>query len=377
MPGARRGGTAPRPTRRGVGVIALLAGLVALAVGTDTGELLPLTVAVAIAVVAAPMAAFLRARRARARLAVTATASPPLSVVGGEVSLVMAVTNRTSGRAPALSIASPTASWRPRPLGPAPASASAVPRCSWLVPAGLQSLGACPPGRVVDFTSPVPSRRRGAFVLRLGHVWVLDPLGLFGAPGPPVPPATAVFYPAADLDGDWPAPRRREPTSASTAPESNGGRDGSGDLVGIRPYVAGDRLSLLHWPARARTGAWFVRQFAPEFAPAWRLVLDDRLGVHRQRDFEAMVARAHGMVLELWDEGRTVELCTLSGTSRLLPPVPAGLEEGRVVLATVLPRHGAGSRPLSDAGGGDGTVLTTVTGARSLPDDVERIVVGS
>jgi len=74
MTGARRGATAPRPTRRGVGAIVLLTGLVAVALGTGTHELLPLTVAVGIPVVLAPMSAFLRARRARARLSVTAVA---------------------------------------------------------------------------------------------------------------------------------------------------------------------------------------------------------------------------------------------------------------------------------------------------------------
>jgi uncharacterized protein (DUF58 family) len=377
MTGARRAATAPRPTRRGAGVIVVLTAMVVLVVGTGTGELLPLTVAIGVPVVAAPISAFLRARRARARLSVTAAASPAMSVVGGEVSLGIDVTNRTSRRAPALAIADPTANWRRRPPGPAPASVALRPWRPWVLPAGLTSLGACPPGRVVTFTVAVPSRRRGAFVLRLDHVWVLDGLGLFGAPGPVVAPATAVFYPSADLDGHWPTWRRKEPMSQSAGSASNLGRDGTGDLMGIRPYMAGDRLSLLHWPARARTGAWFVRQFAPELGAAWRLVLDDRAGVHRQADFEAMVARAHAMVLELWDEGRTVELCTMSGTSRLVSPVPAGLEEARLLLATVLPKDGAARPPVSESGGGSGTVITTGTAARSLPDDVERIVVGT
>jgi uncharacterized protein (DUF58 family) len=376
MTGARRGGTAPRPTWRGAVAVALFVGVLVVAVGTGTRELLPLTVAIGIPVVAAPLSAFLRARRARARLSVTAAATPSMSVVGADVGLVIEVTNRSPRRAPALAIARTTASWRQRPLDPASSSAAGRPFRPWLVPSGLQSLAACAPGRVVTVTSPVSSRRRGAFVLRLEHAWVLDAFGLFGAPGPVVPPAAAVFYPAADLRGDWPARGQDEPSSASAGPASSVGRDGSGDLTGLRPYVAGDRLSLLHWPARARTGAWFVRQFAPEFGAAWRLVLDDRAGVHRRTDFEAMLARAHGMVLELWDEGRTVELCTMSGTSRLLPPVPAGLEEARLLLATVLPRDGTG-RPVDDTGGHLGTVLTTVSAARSLPDDVERVVVGT
>lgn len=148
-----------------------------------------------------------------------------------------------------------------------------------------------------------------------------------------------------------------------------GGRDGPGDLVGIRPYVAGDRLSLLHWPARARYGTWFVRQFEPEAGQETRLVLDDRVGVHRRSDFEAMLSTAERLVELCWEGGRTVELCTLSGVSTRLTPSPRTLEQAQVFLASLLPR--AAAEPTVP----DGAVLTTTTGARSLPDRFDRIVV--
>ncbi|MGH9016860.1 MAG: DUF58 domain-containing protein [Acidimicrobiales bacterium] len=383
MAGARRRGSVPRPTRRGVGAVFVLGALVVLAVTSGTGELIPLIVAVAVPLLAAPVSAWRRAGQGRARLSVTA-AAPPMSVVGGAAILEIGVTNHTGRGAPALCFAVPVTRWRRRPPGPAPGTPSfSAPtkekrQGRWLVPSALEPVGPCPPGRVVGFSSPVPSARRGVFTLRLGQAWVLDPFGLFGAAGPVVAPVTVTLYPPADGPGPTPVAPRLGSMAATARPVTGTGRDGSGDLVGIRPYVAGDRLSLLHWPARARTGAWFVRQFAPEGADTRRLVLDDRAGVHRQADFEAMLARAHAMVLALGDAGRTVELCTMSGTVRLVAPVPAGLEQARLVLATVLPRDPTDAGGVGRGGAGrDGTVLTTATGARSLPDDVERIVVGT
>jgi len=70
--------------------------------------------------------------------------------------------------------------------------------------------------------------------------------------------------------------------------------------------------------------------------------------------------------------GRSIELCTLSGMSSTVAPAPMALEQAQVLLATLLPRPRA-----ADIDAAEGTVLTTVTGARTLPDLVDRIVVGA
>lgn len=355
----------PRPTRRGVGVLSVFGGLVALAVGTGTSELAPLAVAVGLPVLVAPAAASIRARQVRSRLALDASVSPALGVAGGDMTLQIGVTNRSLAAAPAVAVEAPGRRWRRRGEGAGDSDAAPA----LLVPAGLITLPAPAPRVRGVFSSAVPTRRRGVFVLPARASWVLDPFGLFGARGPVVPAARAVVYPAARHDVVWAPVGDASPTGA-TEPRPGHGRDGPGELVGIRPYVAGDRLSLLHWPARARYRAWYVRQFGPDEGGRTRLVLDDRTGVHRRRDFEAMVADAHGLVELCWREGRTVELCTLSGRSATLAPVAAGIEDGRVLLATVLPRATGGDM---DVGG---TVITTTTGAQSLPAGTDRIVVG-
>jgi uncharacterized protein (DUF58 family) len=220
-------------------------------------------------------------------------------------------------------------------------------------------------------TSPAPSARRGVFVLPALDSWVLDAFGLWGAPGPTVPAASVVVHPEPDPDAAWTADPGGDPGHGTTTAAPAHGRDGPGELVGLRPYAAGDRLSLLHWPARARYGAWFVRQFAPELGAQWRLVLDDRAGVHRQADFERMLSTAEGLIELCWQAGRSIELRTLSGMSSTVAPAPQALEQAQVLLATVLPRKRG-----VDIDAAEGTVLTTATGARSLPDLVDRIVVG-
>jgi uncharacterized protein (DUF58 family) len=209
------------------------------------------------------------------------------------------------------------------------------------------------------------------FVLGAERGWVLDAFGLCGVPGPSVPAVTVVVHPRPDPQAEWPDEGGNDLLHETTVASHAHGHDGPGDLVGIRPYVVGDRLSLLHWPSRARYGTWFVRQFAPELGSQSRLVLDDRAGVHRRADFERMLSTAQGLVEQCSHRGRTIELRTLSGKSTMLAPAPLALEQAEVLLASLLP-----GTPATDIGTGDGTVLTTATGARSLPETVDRIVVG-
>ena len=377
-PGARRPASgrrglrnfAPLPTRRGLGLLAVAVVLLVVTIVTDTPDLVPLVVALGLPLVVAPVSASIRAARARSGVTVGALADPPVSAVGSDVIVRFRVANRTTRRAPALGLPAPLPRWRPWQAGAARGPAAAG-RRRLLVPAHLLSLPAVRARSAEEQAGAVPSSRRGVFVLPTGRAWVLDAFGLCGVPGPTVPAVTVVLHPRPDAGAGWPWGTRGDAGHDAATVDPGPGRDGPGDLVGIRPYEPGDRLSLIHWPARARFGAWFVRQFAPELGPEWRLVLDDRAGVHRRADFERMLGTAQGLVEHCWREGRAVELRTLSGRSARLAPVPGGLEQAQVLLATLLP--GAGG---ADPGTAGGTVLTTATGARTLPAVVDRIVVG-
>jgi uncharacterized protein (DUF58 family) len=374
----------PRPTRRGLGVLTAVVGLLTLTLATATPELVPLVVAVGLPLVVAPVSATARSRRARRTLVLGALVSPPMSSVGAETTLEIRVTNHGARGAVDVGVASPSARWRPwradaGPLpSPAPSSSSRgiglVPwvRARMMVPSGLVALPTPGPQTSALATSRAPSARRGVFVLPAVDSWVLDAFGLWGGRGPTVPAVSLVVHPEPDPDAAWSAEPVGDPGDGTPAAAPSHGRDGPGDLVGIRPYAAGDRLTLLHWPARARYGAWFVRQFAPELGAQWRLVLDDRAGVHRKADFERMLSTAEGLIELCGQAGRSIELCTLSGMSSTVAPAPMALEQAQVLLATLLPRPRAAGIDAAE-----GTVLTTATGARSLPDLVDRIVVGA
>jgi Protein of unknown function DUF58 len=366
----------PRPTRRGLGVLSVLVGLVVLAIVNDTPELVPLIVAVGLPSVVAPVSAAVRGRRARTGLVVSTLVSPPMSAVGGDVTLEIRVTNRTSRPAPVVSITPTPAQWHPRRpgslTGPSAAGTTSTPPPALIVPRRLVTLPAPGPRSSAAVTSPVPSGRRGVFTLAPPRGWVLDPFGLWAAPGPAVATATVVLHPEPDPSAQWPTPTGTPLPEGTNVVIGAPGREGPGELVGLRPYQAGDRLSLVHWSSRARYGTWFVRQFAPDVGSEPRLILDDRAGVHRQSEFEEMLCTAESLVELCWRDGRTIELRTLSGSSTRLSPVPLALEQAQVLLATVLPRM---TTTVPDAGGGP--VLTTVTGARTLPDRVDRIVVGA
>jgi len=375
--GRPRGFTAARPTWRGVGALGVSASLLALSLASATYELLPLVAFTAVAVLTAPVSAAARGGRARRDAALQVEALPAVTPVGGKAVVRISFTRRSTRPLPPLAMEGCRGRW----VAEAPNPASRPRRTRrrqerrelglpsrLLAPRGLVTLP--DPSAGEAFTSPVPTARRGVVRLPGAHTWVRDPFGLFAAPGPPLPTVTVVVHPRPDGEARWPTPawRTGAQDTANVAPAS--GRDGAGDLMGIRPYVAGDRLSLLHWPARARYGSWFVRQFAAEDSTGLRLVIDDRAGVHRRTDFEAMLSAVQGLVDAAYVEGRVFELATLSGSFMTLECGPRSLEASNVMLAAVLPRHGV-SVPLKRGG----VVVTTATGAQNLPAGVEHIVV--
>jgi uncharacterized protein (DUF58 family) len=137
-----------------------------------------------------------------------------------------------------------------------------------------------------------------------------------------------------------------------------------GELEGIRPYVLGDRLSLLHWPAKARYGTWFVRQFGADGASTVPLVLDDRAGVHRKAEFERLLSAMVWALDDAMEGGCPVHLLTLTGRSVLVEPTAEGRAEACLALAELQPSIARAARhPVIPVGA---VLLTTRTGAERL-----------
>jgi len=354
-----------RPTFRGVVTLGAFGLVIAAAVTTGTPELAPLAVVIGIPLLAGPVLAHRRAHFAIASTALHAHVEPGAVEAGSAMQVRLSVTNRSTGgtAAPWIGLPSVEDEWRRRGADP-----HASRRARWMAPS-VPSLRALPhpaPGRTESYLFDVPTGRRGVFTLPPQRSWAHDPFGLVGAPGPVTPAVTAVVHPAARrVDHPAVGPSTSDVGSTSTATVDPGPGDGLGELGGLRPYVAGDRLSLLHWPAKVRYGTWFVRQFDAEGTATACVVLDDRAGVHRRVEFERLVSAALWVVLETAQSSGAVQVTTLTGRTYCFAPDDRGRSEARLVLAELqpVPLRAPGGVPAIPA---DAVVLTTRTGAERL-----------
>ncbi len=84
---------------------------------------------------------------------------------------------------------------------------------------------------------------------------------------------------------------------------------GRGEFLGLRPYVPGDPVRMVHWPTSARVGEPMVVEREPDRAGEVLVVVDDVAG-RRERD----LARACGEVVYHAGRGRFVGLQLLGRT---------------------------------------------------------------
>jgi hypothetical protein len=309
-----------------------------------------------------PWLAGRRARSALASAEIHAHVEPGTVEVGGEMHVLLSVTHRVRRGAslPPLGLVPIDRQWQARGADAGPGRLGHRGRLAPSTPS-LMALPTPAPGRTEARLIPVPTDRRGVFVLPPQPTWTSDPFGLFAAAGPSTPGLLAVVHPVPALPhGSLPELMASLGGAGEMGLVPSGGA--IGDLEGIRPYVAGDRLSLLHWPARARYGSWFVRQFGTEGSVAAAIVIDDRAGVHRQREFEQLVAAALWILTRATGEGRSAHLLTLSGRQYLFGPGERGAAEARLVLAELQPAGSVTSTRYPSVPR-DTVLLTTRTGA--------------
>jgi len=237
---------------------------------------------------------------------------------------------------------------------------------------------------------PVPTAVRGVLTLQPVGVWCEDPFRLFALRAAASPSAYVIVCPVPDLTRTSPlSPRtilsgRPSEPRPGAAPSTSVAGD---DLSSLRPYVPGDRLTRLHWPALARTGDLVVRDFTAPEAARLALLVDLRPSAHAASSFEAAIARTAALGSRALADGVAVELCTSAGERLELPAGTAGRQALVRALALLGPTNPptssalrwtgrtSGSAVWAAAGVGDeGMVLvTTDAGASSaLPDVLRR-----
>ena len=357
-------------------------GLTTLSIVTGSTGALGVIAGLAVILCGAPLQAWARARRAAGVLHAHAHASPALVPVGAASSLEVVVVNTARRSLPASGIDNPDRWWRPV-SGLVDAVHTASPpgakRALRLapVPHALVHVPSLRPGASARDRFAVPTDRRALLALAPLPLWVHDAVGLFGTVVATAPRVVVAVYPcvaetpavelapAADTAGLFDAATR-----AVTQSESGGG-----EFADLRPYVPGDRLHLLHWPAFARHGALFVRRFDAEESGVVHIVLDDRPGVHRPGEFEDTVSATLALVQQAGHRGWTVDFATLSGERISVSPSQAGQEAVLPLLSAVRPRVGSfadGSASGARLVEGAYTVVTTSTGALRLSDALRR-----
>ncbi len=95
---------------------------------------------------------------------------------------------------------------------------------------------------------------------------------------------------------------------------------------GVREYVDGDPIRLVHWPATARTGSVMVRELEGPQRPRLLVVLDLS---GSETEAEIAASRASGLALAALAADAFVELSTVEPTGSRTAPVQDGLEVGR------------------------------------------------
>jgi len=370
-----------RPTSRALGVAAVAATMVVLAVFSGSPGPVALAAALGVALVMSPVLAWMRARGAVLGVKVLTHVIPPMVPVGASSTLEVTVVNTARRPMAPVALELPDGAWRPVPTPTPPTTTAAA--------TGRRTLGHLAPGTVSLFRIPalepagsttaawrVPTVRRGMFVLPPRRVWAHDPLALFGVAVAASPAVVVVVHPRAALEVALPfSPGTGTATGAPASPALPTDTGVGGELADLRPYVPGDRLHLLHWPAFARYGTLLVRRFDPESTTVLRIVVDDRAGVHRRGDFEEALSATQAIVEGAADAGIALELATFSGSHATVAPTPQGVAAVLPLLSTLQPVRASspGSVPAwVDAGSGSPTIVTTVTGASRLPPALRR-----
>lgn len=108
--------------------------------------------------------------------------------------------------------------------------------------------------------------------------------------------------------------------------DPHAGARGQETTRGVRDYVDGDPIRLVHWPSTARSGAVMVRELEGPEQPRLMIVVDLRGGVSES---ELAASRAAGLAIAALGTGVRVDLATAEERGPVTGPVRNATEVGR------------------------------------------------
>jgi uncharacterized protein (DUF58 family) len=178
-------------------------------------------------------------------------------------------------------------------------------------------------GEEIALAVAVPTGSRGLLTLNPLAIWCEDPLRLVAAKVASSPVAHVLVCPqpgpAATNGAKSAGGHGTRPPDASEYAEAVG-MQGGYEFRMLRPYLPGDRMTRLHWPAFARSGDLVVRDFVEPVSGSLSLLVDLRPSAHQGSSIDAVVARAAGVGLAALRNGEVVELCTSAGERAQVVP---------------------------------------------------------
>lgn len=195
---------------------------------------------------------------------------PERVVAGGEAFSVLTVTNKASRRSGAGTV-------RER-IG------------DLHVPVELPSLD---PGESAVLRRSLPTEHRGIFSVGPLTIRRGDPLGLLLRGADESDKARLIVHPATHPVNPFPSGVNRDLDGTPSGESSDAGIAFSG----LREYVPGDDLRLIHWRSSARVGDLMVRYNVDNQQPRTALILDTRAALHDEESFEDAIRAAASVVV--------------------------------------------------------------------------------
>jgi uncharacterized protein (DUF58 family) len=285
-------------------------------------ELVLLAVALATMLLCGFVQGAYRGARARSNWRVTLELSPADAEVNGRLTLTVTLAAAGQGGAVPTFLEDPQPGWRRvGRTGPGRRPPSHLPNPTLTVRVPPLASGA-----TAQFRFVAPTEARGVFTRDGPRLWCFDSFGFTAQLVAVGPSATITVHPApaavslgpADLRGDW--------STTAVQPEVSSARprpDTLGDFSGLRPYVPGDRLRLLYWPALARTGELMVRHFE-DAGPHRVQVVADLRALVGPAGVERVLAAVAAVGLQVLAQGSVLELSTTTGERLAVGPGPLG-----------------------------------------------------
>lgn len=121
----------------------------------------------------------------------------------------------------------------------------------------------------LQYSLTFPIHRRGVYIFPPVEVSSAAPFGFFAQARKIVQPDPQVIYPEFRPLARLPL-LDEQPAAEQTQPRAGWGSE----VMGVRPYRAGDSPRHIHWASVARTGVLMSKEFAQEAQPGVALVLD-------------------------------------------------------------------------------------------------------